>query len=418
MKKIVLITAALCIGITGWAQKKEIQSAKNYLKEQDYAKAKDAIEKAIADPSTKDDPKAWATRAEVYLAMQQEPSMKNDANLKVAYESYMKVVELKPTYEKDVVNQNLLNIAYNSFNEGINAYNAREFAKAANALQTTLAVHSLEGGKRFGDQKSFDTVAANAKTIMAFSYFNDEKYDQALPLLLDLQKNPIGSKSDIYQFTAEIYKKQNKDAELLATLNEGKKLYPNVSYFRIEELNYYIKSGKQEELLKKLEDATVAEPKNGEILIQLANMYNSMAFADKKPANFDELVNKAEGSYNKALALDANNSDYNFNAGVLYYNYANKHINESINNINEKAPDAKKTYDDLVAKRNTYYDKAIGHFEKVVANIGAKSGKMNDNDKFYYSSSLDALSGIYVRQNKTDKAADVKKKIETYKANN
>ena len=130
MKHLLLVLAALLMMTAGYAQKKNIQSASNSLRNKEYQDAMNFIEQAIKDPSTKDDPKAWLTRAQIYAAMDQDPGYADKGYYKQALESYLKVVELKPAYETEQVNQGLLFGAFKSYNNSVIAYNKKQWDNA------------------------------------------------------------------------------------------------------------------------------------------------------------------------------------------------------------------------------------------------------------------------------------------------
>jgi tetratricopeptide (TPR) repeat protein len=111
MKKFVLIAAGLMLVVAAFAQKSKIQSAKNYLADQSFEKAKAAIEEAVNDESTKDDPKAWYVRGTVYLALQALPENEGKELYSEAAKSFKKAVALQPDYEKEDLNKKLFAVS-------------------------------------------------------------------------------------------------------------------------------------------------------------------------------------------------------------------------------------------------------------------------------------------------------------------
>ena len=77
MKKITLIAAGIGITFSSFGQKQNIQSANNMLKEKDYDRALEYINLAANDPSTKDDPKTYFVKGNIYMNMQSEPKYKD-----------------------------------------------------------------------------------------------------------------------------------------------------------------------------------------------------------------------------------------------------------------------------------------------------------------------------------------------------
>ncbi len=425
MKKAILITAGIAISALASAQKVNIQNASNSLRDKDYPKAIEYINKAVADPDTKDNPKAWFVRGNIYMSMQNEPAKKAENPYREAAASYKKVAELDAKYEKDAVTQMLLISAYNYYNDAAVLYNKKKYTESYDLSKAVVDIHAIEGGKRFNN-KSFDTIATDAMVIQAFSAYYDKKYDDALPILLKLKDNPINKGANTYLVLSDIYKTTGKDNQMLAIIEEGKKLYPDNQSLRNEELNYYIKSGKQDILMRKLEDAVAKDPNNGELLFNLANGYNNMAFpkdADgkelAKPANYAELLGKAEDAYKRAITADANNAGYNYNLGVLYYNQAteyNKRMNEQADLSNSaKGADKKKyeeAYNKIMVERDAAFDKAIPNLTKTVELLEPTASSLSADDKFSYQSALMALKEIYARKNDMAKSGEYKAKLE------
>lgn len=429
MKKAILIAAGVSLTSLSWAQKQNIQTANDYLRDKDYDKAVEYINMAVNNPDTKDNAKAWFTRGNIYMAMQNESGKNTNSPYREAATSFLKTAQLDAKYEKDAVTQALMVSAYNYYNDAVGAYNKKDYELSMQLAKSTVDIHDMEGGKRFAS-KSFDTVSASALMIQSYSALYAKKYDEALILLQALKANPIEKNANVYLALVDVYKSLNKDAELIAIIEEGKAQYPDNVNLRNEELNYYIKTGKQDVLMKKLEDAVAKEPNNAELHFNLANGYNNLAFPKDatgkdapKPSNFDELFAKAETSYQKALAIDGANGGYNYNMGVLYYNLAtdyNKRMNELADVINKsKVPAEKKKLEDNYAKFNTNrdasFEKALPFLVKTVAAYEPNEKSLSSDDKFSYISALTALKEIYARKNDMAKSAEYKAKLELAK---
>src|ERR1044072_555033 len=112
MKKLVLSVAAILFAVAGYAQNSAVQSARDFLKENDYESAIKSIDQATQDASTKDKPKTWNTMGDIYLKMMMDPKYADRAPYKEASKAYLKVIELDPDYEKDEVSQKLMVAGY------------------------------------------------------------------------------------------------------------------------------------------------------------------------------------------------------------------------------------------------------------------------------------------------------------------
>ncbi len=416
MKKVLLAIAVAGMITTANAQQKNIQSASNSLRNKEYKEAVEFIDLAIKDPSTQSNPKAWATRGQIYLAMDQDPGYADKDYYKEAIASYIKVMELKPNYETEQVNKNLMYGAYKSYNQSVVAYNSKKYDVAYEAAKTTVDIHQLEGGKRFAGEKNFDTVATGAMVIQAYSAFYSGQLDKALPVLEMLKNNPIeGNSANTYIIIADAYEKKGNQAKELATLEEARKRFPGNVDVRNKELNFYIRTGQQDKLLLKLEEAVKSEPNNATYQYNLANAYTNMAFpkttdgkAGKKPANYDELITKAEAGFEKAISIEPDNIGYHYDMGVLYFNQASN-LTDMMNDV---PPADDKKYNELKALREEKFNKAHPHLEKIFTTYESKYKSLDADNKFMYRSSLTALREMYALQNKLDKAAEMKKKYE------
>lgn len=419
MKKLVLITAGLGFGFAALAQKSQIRSANNYIGEKNYEKAKAAIEAAVKDESTKDDPYAWFTRGNVYLAMQQEPANADKELYNEAGKSFKKAISLESGYRKEEMNNKLFAVAIYNFNTGLAAFDKQEYDKAFQSFGEVVSIHDLEGGKRFDGKTwtKFDTISQQARLYQGYAAYYSNKYDEALPLLVASKDNPVAKNANIYLMLADIYESRNDDAAFMATVTEGKAAFPQESVIANRELNYLIKNKRTGELITKLEDAIKADPSNPQLVYNLALTYDNMANPKDdqgkdlpKPSNYDELFKKAETGYLDVLKA-SDDAGYNYSLGALYFNRAVV-VNEEMNEIPGNTNAELKKYDALKVQRDEWFNKALPYFEKTVTMLEPQVATLKGEDKKSYLNAIVAAKEIYAKQNKLDKATEFKKKLE------
>lgn len=420
MKKFILTAVVLGSGLAASAQKSAIQSANNYLRDKDYDHAKEYIDKAVADVSTQNDPKAWFVRGNVYAAMQDDPKYAAGSPYKESYKSYLKVIEIKPEYEKALINVNLYNNSFRFYNEGINAYNNKKYDAAIDNMKQVIAIDNLNGGLRMAEFKQLDTIAMDAKYIIGNALYIDKNYDEAIPYFVDVKNSKTTNRADIYLRLAEVYEMKNDKSQALLVIQEGRKAFPNDPSIRNAELNAYLSSGKQDELVKKLEDAVAQEPDNADLFFNLASTYQQMAEPKDasgkflpKPANADELSRKAEAAFQKAIQIRPDAAAY-FNFGALYYNQAIE-VNSQMNDIKGISAAETKKYDELKAKRDALYAKSLPNLEKVIELLEPKISSASIEDKSTYRATLISLREIYASQSKMDKSAEAANKLKNMK---
>lgn len=417
MKKLILIAAASFVSYIGFAQDPSVVSARMAQQNQNYDEAVEDINKAILDPETAKSPKTWLTRANIYYEMEAVPKYKAGNPYREATKSFMRMIELKPDMERDFTNKALFYCAQLYYNDGITAYQNRGFDSAYSFMQSVVDIHNIEGGKRFASVKAFDTIVATAQYVQANCLLSSGHEDDAMAIFLKLKENPIITSNppraiSVYTMLINMYKKQNKDAETIATIQEAKKLYPDDQSIRNEEINYYIKTGKQDELTKKLEDAVAKDPNNPELYYNLGVQYYAMAFPDGKDANMDAAA-KAEQAYKTAVKLAPDNGGYNYNLGAMYFNEATD-INTKMNGLGTSAAEEKK-YNELKVKRDALFNEAIPYLEKASDVFGATAAKANAQDHATYISTLTSLKQIYAAESKMDKVQELQKKLDAFK---
>jgi Tfp pilus assembly protein PilF len=414
MKKAILILAVLGLSLPGMSQEKYVVSAGVALNSNNLDEAKENIDKAMQSADTKEKPKALFMKGEVYVQMQGIEKYKKDNPYREAAQALLKLVEVKPDHEKDNVDQMLIFCANYYYNDGFKAYNDKKYGEATECMNNVVKIHDLGGGKRFEKYariKSFDTIAAQAALLVANAAYLQGKYDEAIPLFIKVVNNPISQSPNAFACLIDAYNKQKDTKNAYATIEQGRKIFPNDPMLRNNELNYFISQGKQDELVKKLEDAAASEPNNADIQFNLATTYLNMANPKEgpKPANYEELNKKSETAFQNGLKLAPDNMVFNYNFGAFYFNQA-KEINDQMN----ATPDNEiKKYNDLKAKRDDLFNKALPYLEKAYTIGQPNETILKGEDLNSYKTTLLALKNIYAAQSKNDKAVEMNKKLES-----
>lgn len=418
MKKYMLLLGLCGLSLSAFGQKNKIRDARDYLSDNNYKKAIPAINEAVANESTKDNADAWFLRGVAYLQKALD-STANDPQASVeSYNSLMKALALKPDFGPEI-NNAIYSNALIVFNQGVADYGKKDFNAAYEHFMKVPAIFEA-AGKRFANDKTFSDLAASAKSNAAYSALNANRNADALKLFNELTEGPSKNDSNMYQAIIKINQDMNNDAAELAAINKARAMFPGNRNFRNLELNYYIRSGKEDVLVGKLEEAIKADPNNDEILFNLANTYQKMAFPQDnsgknlaRPANYDELFGKAEDYYKRAVAAKPANADYQYNLGVLYYSVA-ANLNTRMNELSMSAADQAK-YDAMLKERDSWFEKARIPFEAAYSMLDAKAqagGQMSMEDKITYQKTMIGLREIYSRNNNKAKADELKKKLD------
>lgn len=415
MKK--YLVAALCVGMAfnSYAQKANIRAAETHLEDGNLEKAKAAIDAAVADESTKDNVRAWYVRGAVYLTMQQKSPDANFYNEAAA--SFKKAIAIEPGYQSGDMNNKLFKTAIFSFNAGLDAYNKQNFDGAYKSFGEVADIYNIGDGKRFSSMKRFDTAAHQSNLYQGYSAYYGNKYEDAFPLLMKAKDDPIVKNANVYIMLADIYKSRKDDKALEALVQEAKAAYPNEKSIATLELNYYIESGKTDELIKKLETAIAAEPNNADLQFLAGQKYDAMANPadDKpKPAEYNTYFTKAETAYKNALAIKPGDAGYNYNLGALYFNRG-VYVNQQIDKIEGNSAADMKKYDALKAERDGWFAKGLPSLEKAIDIWEPVAKTLKGEDYYSYQGAIAAASRIYAIQNNGEKVKALKAKLEAVK---
>ncbi|RYZ50944.1 MAG: tetratricopeptide repeat protein [Sphingobacteriales bacterium] len=425
MKKLVLIAACFGFSTAVWAQKSQVKIATSIIATQgakDLQKARTAIESAVNDKSTKNEPNTWYVRGVVYLLLQEEPGSTGKGYYEEADKSFRKAIALDPSYQREGVTQNLLAVMENTYNDGITAFNASNHEVAYRKFGDVIGLANIEEGKRFEKNKAVDTIKRSALLYQGLSAYYGRDYANALPILLQVKNDALVRQPNVYHAISDIYIANKDNASQLPIIKEALQHYPDDAMLKKREVNYYLQSGNSMEGITKLEDAIKAEPGNGDLYYNLGLTYALMANpvdaagkSTAKPANFEELFGKAETAYTKAVSLKPENVDAQYNTGVLYFNRAVM-VNDQMNLLADKtgAADIKK-YNDLQKQRNSWFNKSLPFLEKTIALYEPRLSSLGGDDKQSYMAAVTTARLIYAKLGMEEKQKEMKAKQEALK---
>lgn len=304
-----------------------------------------------------------------------------------ASEAYQKALTIeagKKPYQADDAKSNLYNLAAQIQNKGAQLYNLNDFD---NAYKCFLEVKNI---KKFFDgiayEKKLDDTDATFNAALCL--YKMQRKAEAKGLMQALIDKNYDSPA-IYQILASFYSEENDNAKALDVLTKGLMRYPDNLGLIIDELNIYIKEGREAESIAKLEKAAVMDSTNAQIFYALGAAYDKLN--DRQ---------KAEAAYLKCVALDPqNHSAYN-NLGALFYNQGIALNKEMMDNpmLTEKQ------YSEMQGRRNDLYKKALPYFEKAC--------QIKPDDLAI----LQALKEVYAKLEMYEKSKQIKEQMEAVKS--
>jgi tetratricopeptide (TPR) repeat protein len=443
MKKKVSLIVAVFTGFvffTAKAQDNKVVSAFSYLN--DYIRdptdtaslknAKEAIDLAAANDKTKDEPRMFLYRGNIYRSIfernlavaikklmpqgaakvspQDVMKLKTQAYASIdttpiciASYSYMRVIQLEPkkAYADDS-RQMLPVCAAHIENQATSYYDQKNFATAFGLFQKSIVIGTAQGLKDTAEfmVQNFQNCAITADKI--------HDHNNAIFYYQKLTNLKVGG-SQPYTALIAIYNDMKDTAKASDMMRQGRAAYPQDVNLLIAETNNYLQSGKTDKAIGNLQAAINKlvmdnKPEQNTLLSNLyfvlGNTYDRMANPKDdsgkslaKPANYDDLFGKAEDNYKKAVALTPDNFDEEYDFGALYNNRASE-----LNKMANAVPPSDNTgkYQKFLDQANDYLKKAQPPLEKAHA--------LNPNDK----ATVHALMQIYASTGQTDKVQALK----------
>lgn len=375
MRRIKLLIIVLLYSGSLSAQKATVQTAWNYLKYDQLDKAKEAIDETAANEQTKNMEKTWYYRGLIYQSMFKHEKFGNldPQALQKAQESFDKSLEINPKSEYvDDIKKRKGIIINQIFASGVEHFNNKNYTGALESFENVLKINPA------------DTMSALNAAYSAERSGNNEKAKLYYNQLIDMKYN----EPKIYLFLSKIYKAEKDTAKAFATVQAGRQTFPGDNSLVIEELNFYLFSGKSREALEPLNLAITKDEKNANLYFARASIYDKLGESDK-----------AKADYQKAIELKADYFDAYYNLGAMYFNQGA----DLANKANSIPPNKQKEYDEAKKKADTKFKEAQPFLEKAY--------QLNATDL----STLQSLKQLYARIGDLKKAEEIKKQIDLIK---
>jgi len=273
MKKI-LLPAFIFTALFASAQSNQVQNANNYLRNQEYDKAKAAADAASENESTKGSAKLWSYRGKIYQAIyeskKEADNKLDDMAQEKAVESFVTCLKLdKDNIYKDDVKGPLVQTAAALFYKTNYYMDRKEYDKVTHAydiLETALPYDFDQGLKRNNITKE-KLLFSRFKTYEMAG--NKDKTKECGDKLIEMKyKDPT-----IYYDMAKVNLIDRDTAKALTYIEKGKAMFDDNIDLINQEINVYLAQKKTDLLKTKLQDAINVAPDNEVLHGVLANLY-------------------------------------------------------------------------------------------------------------------------------------------------
>ncbi len=419
LKKAIVICSLVAVSTGIFAQKAKVVSAYNYLNAYDIGKkcseltkGREAIDAAAENDQTRGEAKTWYYRGNIYFAISEDKNCKSidtDA-LNKTFDSYSKALRFNiedpsfhnldiennqedavkffqalmnkntkmddPAFTADIIGVRFPIMSNRFLNQGVEQYQAKSFEKSFESFGKAVFLAQM-GGRT-------DTLGIYYAAISAEKCGKKSEAKQLYNALITLKYHGDNDGPKIYAYLSQLHKEEGDKEKANEIIKQGRTRYPNDKALIIEELDYYLQSGKNQEALANLKLAIEKDPSNHLL------HYAQGTILDKMGEN-----DKAEASYKKAIELNPTYFDANYNLGAMYFN---KGV-EWNNKANDLPLSDKKKYQEYSKNAEDQFKNALPYLEK--------AHEINPNDVDVAK----PLLKIYQMTNATDKYKALKEKV-------
>jgi len=222
---------------------------------------------------------------------------------------------------------------------------------------------------------------------------NSGNYAAAITNYNKLLTLKFSKNQSIYLDLSSVYLLNKDTTNALKAVSDGVAKYPANTELRKREIEISLQTGKEKEVLEKIQSALTADPKNKTLYYYAGLTYSQTAEAIIKEQNKTkdpvaksklqvskvENYDKAAEMYKKALEIDPNYFEANLNLGYVIINPAIDQYNAA----NKLPANKQKEYDAAIAKANATFDLAKPYLQKAV-DLNPKSIDALTNLRTYY----------------------------------
>ncbi len=374
--------------------------------------AVEMIEIAAAADINMSKVKTWQTRGEIYNALADKDltgMMLDPENYQVKHadapiiagQSFIRALELaEKKFEKKAAMDGLNEAAAKMNNYGNTFIRMQDYGQALVLLDFVI---TADNALRLHEGKPAipDTSLENHKFVVAFCASAAGENTRAGELFAELYE--AGSQEpSVYASYANYLLGAGDEAQALAVLEKGRKMFPASSEILFAAINFHITKQQFDVLEGLLKDAIAAEPNNPSVYTALGNVYMNL-FNQEFGANGDsELAGKYFGEalsyFKQATVIDPQQFDAVYSIGSLYFNKAVELIKKASSLGLSKAE--QEEYNKLLKESSSLMETALPYFQKT------ESIQPND------ANTLIALSEIYARMDDLEKSKLFKERLQ------
>jgi len=419
MKKYVLALIMILGSLYGSSQ--SLESIKVLIDIKQNDKAKESLDKFLAEPKNANNATAWYYKAFVYSSIARD-AKKTVAESKSlndeAFAALKKYAELdgKATLTNQETNSTLYNLYYAYYELGVKTYNEKNFAESFNLFKSTLDVHDYGYGKKLEGPGGLKFAAHDTDVVWNLAVLANELKRKDDAMVYFQKVVDAGLSEDRYATAYDElilkYKKEKNAEQFNKYLALAKKYYPaDMPYWESKEIDFSLGDLENEALLAKYEELTKALPNNYGVhynyAVELDKFLSSSAVNGKDAATVTAYKQRMEEMFKKAVTIKST-IEGNLQLANLYYSRTFD-MQEQAARIKGTKPTEVKLKADLTAASKATLAQCIPYAEEAVRLLGELK-EYKFADKTNYKLGVEILANAYKSAGNAAKVAEMEKK--------
>ena len=411
MKSIVIALIATFFSVSLVAQ--NIEDIRDLAGKNQWAKAKEQIDKYLAQEKNTKKGDGFYMKAAIYNAVSRDAALSAQfPNAREeAFNAYKKYLEVDKDAFEGKLNQNaiLFDIASAYLTNASDAFNAKRFDEALAEFQKAEKVQEyiVQKGFTYGNF-AFAAYDTQLYLNVAASAINAKKEDVAIAYYEKIADRKIKGDSyiEIYRYLVDQYDKKGDKAKMEKYLAIGKELYPEDEFWcQIGLADVWDDKPKLFARFDELVNGSCANYMN--YYNYAVELFNYNFTQEKRPADFAKLEIKIPELIKKAQAIKQTTE-----ANMLMTRYYFGHINDlfdAYNAVKGAKPEDVKKKADINTQLNKRYEEMIPYAMAVYNELSGK-GTLKTTEKGNMKIALSMIIEYWERKKNTAKIKEFQDK--------
>lgn len=355
-----------------------IDDVKGFAGKNQWDKAKEAIDKHLANEKNAKKGEGWFLKAQIYNAIARDSVMSKqypEARMD-GFNAYKKYLEIDPKALEGTINQHspLFDMAFGYQEIATNSFNAKKFDDALTAFRNAEQVEEyiVKKGFTYGSF-AFPAYDTQLYLNVAASAINAKKEDVAVEYYQKIADKRIKDKGfdEIYRYLVDYYDRKGDKPNTDKYLAIGKEVYPTDEFWC--EVGLKGLENDKKKLFAKYDEMLTGSCDNYFTRYNYAvEMYNYAYVGDKAPDDRAAVQKRIEEVLKKAIELKPDAPEANMLMTRHHFAII-KYLGEDYDAIKGTKPEDVKKKNDINAQINKKYEDAFPYMTTLNNYYTAKS---------------------------------------------